>query len=86
MYNLAIFYYNGEGVEQSYKKAVEYLQKSAEKGYAPAQNFLGECYRDGVGIAIDLTKAKECFHNALVQGNKNAAINIQKINNLEVDK
>ena len=36
-YNLGIAYYEGEGVEQDYKQAVEWWKKSAEQGNAVAQ-------------------------------------------------
>ena len=33
-------YANGQGVEQSYEKAVEYYQLAADQGYEPAQEAL----------------------------------------------
>ena len=44
---LASLYRNGQGVVQSYEKAVEWYTKAAEQGYAQAQNDLGVCYKNG---------------------------------------
>ena len=43
-FNLGDFYYEGEGVEQSYTEAVIWYRKAAEQGDADAQISLGECY------------------------------------------
>lgn len=39
--NLGVCYFAGEGVEQSYKKAVRYYMMGAEKGEGSALNNLG---------------------------------------------
>ena len=39
------------------KKTVDWYMRSAEQGDAGAQNMLGLCYEDGIGIAKDPKKA-----------------------------
>lgn len=43
-------YYNGYGVKQDYKKAVEWYSKAAEQGNADAQFYLGKLTAEGNGI------------------------------------
>ena len=40
----------------------------AEQGYAQAQGSLGVCYYEGDGVAMNKTKAVECFQNAADHG------------------
>ena len=57
-------YYNGNGVEQSYKKAIEWYTKAAEQGYAAAQHNLGlSYYKMG-----EYEKAVEWYTRAAEQG------------------
>ena len=55
--NLGLMYYNGQGVEQDYKKAVYWWDKSAEQGDADAQHNLGLMYDNGQGVEQDYKKA-----------------------------
>ena len=65
--NLAISYYEGEGVEQDKEKAVQLLTEAAE--YMPdAQFLLAQCYAQGEGVAQDLAKAKELYQQAADAG------------------
>ena len=65
--NLAISYYEGEGVEQDKEKAVQLLAEAAE--YMPdAQFLLAQCYAQGEGTAQDLAKAKELYQQAADAG------------------
>ena len=50
-YMLGICYFNGEGVEQNYDKAVEWYTKSAEQGDCWAQYRLGEYYEQGQNLS-----------------------------------
>jgi TPR repeat protein len=43
-------YYDGNGVEQDYDKAVYWKKLSAEKGNDLAQLLLGDYYRDGIKV------------------------------------
>ncbi len=62
-----------EGMEyfekEDYDHAFSYFQISGEvKGYAPAQNMLGICYRDGLGIEADIAEAEKYFRLSANQG------------------
>lgn len=43
----------GDGVQQDYKLAVEWLRKSVAQGYPDAMVVLGECYAEGHGVEKD---------------------------------
>jgi TPR repeat protein len=44
--------------------AIEYLIMAADRGYARAALHLGKCYKDGIGVNKDLTKAAQLFGQA----------------------
>ena len=47
---------------QDYDHAFSYFQISGEiRGYAPAQNMLGVCYRDGLGTQQDSAESERYF-------------------------
>jgi serine/threonine protein kinase len=54
---------------QEYPLAVAWYSKAADKGFARAQNELGQCYLRGQGVAQDLKKAAELFRRSAEQGN-----------------
>ena len=62
----------GNGVEQSYEKAVYWFTKSAKQGDADAQFSLGMAYYDGLGIEKNKSKAIEWIQNACKNYNKYA--------------
>ena len=66
--SLAERYYDGEGVPQNYKKAVEWYEKAANKGDAQSQFNLGVMYADGKGVPQDYQKALEWYQKAANQG------------------
>ena len=79
----------GSGPEAQYEKGMDYFERndldsafsyfqiSGEiKGYAPSQNMLGICYRDGLGTEKDLTEAERYFALAAEQGNSEAKANL----------
>ena len=75
-FNTAMEYFN----EGDYEHAFSYFLLSGEiKGYAPSQNMLGICYRDGLGAEKDIFKAKEYFAKAAEQGNADAKVNLVSI-------
>ncbi|MBP3556324.1 MAG: sel1 repeat family protein [Thermoguttaceae bacterium] len=51
-------YWNGVGVEQDAKKAIELYEVSAHWGSVAAASRLSACYRDGTGVEQDLEKAE----------------------------
>ena len=58
---LAMRYFHGQGVEQSYEKFAEWVAKAAEQGEPISQYILGWCYKDGIGVPIDLEKSNKWF-------------------------
>ena len=51
------------------RDACEWNRVAAEQGYAIAQNYLGEMYDKGEGVARDLSKASEWYRKSADQGN-----------------
>ena len=74
--SLGLRYYKGEGVEQDYSKAREWIEKAANQGNASAQNNMGYLYEEGKGVEQDYTKAKEWYEKAANQGNASAQYNL----------
>ncbi|MBQ7776015.1 MAG: sel1 repeat family protein [Lachnospiraceae bacterium] len=54
---LADMYLHGYGVPKNVSLAIEYLENAAKNHFAPACAFLGETYRRGDGVPIDIEKA-----------------------------
>lgn len=61
-------YYFGTGVPQNRDKALKLLRRSAEAGYAPAQNNLGSYYYRGQGVPQSFAKAAKWIRRAAEQG------------------
>lgn len=55
--SLAIAYYEGSGIEQSYAKALECYKKAVELGYEVAQCDLAYMYKMGQGSPKDVEQA-----------------------------
>lgn len=56
-YAQGVCFFEGFSGKKDEKKAVECFRRSAEKGFALAENFLSFCYRTGRGVAKDLEEA-----------------------------
>ncbi len=69
-------YYFGKETPVNYNKAHRFFQKSASKGYAPAQYNLGIMYLNGQGVAKDVQKAISNFMLASDQNYANAQFQI----------
>ena len=66
MYNLANCYFNGNGgADQDYASAFLWYEKSAKKGYAPAQFMTAICYLYGGGVNADWAMAMKWADKAL---------------------
>lgn len=74
--DLAQKYYDGDGVEQDYEKAVAIFNDLAEAGNASAQNSLAICYDRGHGVPQDYVKAVEWYTKAAEAGNVEAQFNL----------
>ncbi len=51
---------NGHGVEQDYKRAMEWYPKGSHGGSAAAIYSIGELYREGKGLPTDNRRALKC--------------------------
>jgi hypothetical protein len=69
-------YFNGQGVAQDYKEAVNWFRKAAEQGHAMAQFNLGRMYYDGQGVAQDFKEAVNWYRKAAEQGHAMAQNNL----------
>ena len=72
-------YKYGKGAQKSYEKAIEYYEKAAKFGYAPALNKLGDMYRYGKGASKSYEanrKAVEYYKQAAEQGDADAQKNL----------
>jgi TPR repeat protein len=74
-FNLGLMYYNGQGVPQEYKAAVQWFRKAAEQGDAEAQFNMGSMYYNGESVPQDYSEAYAWCNIAAVQGHENAAEN-----------
>jgi len=69
---LALCYYLGEEVEQSYADAIIWLEKAAEKGCTDAKYFFGHCYHQGEGVERDYAKSIAIFMKLAYAGKAEA--------------
>jgi hypothetical protein len=60
----------------NYTLAAELYAKAARRGFAAAQNSLGNLYLSGVGVAVDYTQALRLYRAAAVQGYAEAELNL----------
>jgi hypothetical protein len=72
MRSLGMAYYEGERVEQDFRKAADWFRKAAELGDFAAQRNLGYLYIKGEGVEKDLTEAREWLEKAAAQGDSYA--------------
>ncbi|CAN5225279.1 hypothetical protein BH10PSE19_BH10PSE19_14090 [soil metagenome] len=61
---------------KNFIEAVQCYEIAAAGGYAPAQNNLGACYQQGIGVPQDYIKAAELYRLAAVQGHPVAQYNL----------
>ena len=57
MFDLGTMYYHGQGVNQSYERAVALFTMAADLGHASAQYNLGVMCRDGRGVEHSFERA-----------------------------
>jgi len=73
---IGLIYENKYGIEQDYKKAIEYYLMAIEKGNDIAIHNIGDMYRHGHGVKKDYNKAIEYYLMAIEKGNASALNNL----------
>ena len=77
--NLGYLYETGEGVEQSWDKAVSCYRQAAELGQARGQYLLGWCYEHGKGVAASTKRARELYEASARQDYKHAVEALERL-------
>jgi SEL1 protein len=72
---LGRMYLDGEGVEQSDKKAFKWISLAAEQNEPYALDYLGYMYYEGRGTEKSFEKALDCFVRSADEGNPEGAFN-----------
>jgi len=67
-YDLAVQYYEGNGVQQDYPQALKWFQEAAQQGHPQAQYKLGVMYSFGQGVPQNSSEAVKWFRKAAEQG------------------
>ena len=78
LFQQAMVYFMGDGVEQDKKKAFELCQQSAEMGYVIAQFNLAVFYYNGDGVARDEKQVFYWMEKAAQQNHLQAIIQLSK--------
>jgi len=64
----------GNHGRQDVGRGISLLQESIEKGYVPAYLWIGNLYKDGLGVGRDLQKAKVWFEQGAAAGNSGCTL------------
>lgn len=78
-YALGVMFYNGQGVERSYKRSTQHYAKAAEAGIVPAQVSAGFAYANALGVPEDFDKAVRYLKMASDAGEDAAKITLAEI-------
>ena len=74
-YNLALMYYQGDGVKQNIKKSAQWLEKAAENGHKRAIANIGRIYMQ----LMDFKKARYWLQINAKSGDKEAELLLKEI-------
>jgi len=75
-YAIAKLYWQGDGVEQNFRQAYDWLLQAAELGHAGAQAKLGFMYTDGLVVRQDFSQAFGWYSKAAKGGNVDGLYNL----------
>ena len=73
-------YLDGTHVQKDPDAAIAWRRKSAERGFAEAQNRLGLIYWHGVSVPADKQTARAWFEKSAASGFAEAAENLRALN------
>lgn len=77
--NLALMYFNGDGVDQDYEQAARWFEQAARQGIGLAQYNLGVMYEEGLGVAQSVVKAAEYYREAADQDDADAQFRLARL-------
>ena len=77
--NLAACYYDGTGVAQDYKRALELYTQASEENSNVALNMQGWMCEHGEGVDVDIERALDCYQSAADLGNEQSATNYDNL-------
>ena len=72
-FNVGLAYYEGDGVKQDYKKAIQWWKKAAAQGNEDAMYNIGFCYEKGFGVKQDIKQAFEWYRKSATSGRNELA-------------
>src|SRR5437764_273873 len=61
------------------KAMFDMFRTGAEDGISMAMTILGDFYLNGIGVAQDYAKARECYEKAAAQGDANANMALKRL-------
>lgn len=73
---LAMMYWDGRGVGQSYSEAARWFRRAAEQGNADAQTMLGTQYLNGQGVEKNHAESIKWYRKAADQGHLRAFVRL----------
>ena len=76
MYDLAMCYYEGWGIDKDYSVSAYIMNKAAERGHAMAMNHMGWLYQNGHGVEIDYKNAVYWYKQAALKNDFNGLFNL----------
>ena len=76
---IGVLYNEGDGVEKDYARALQWYEKAAKQGFAPALTSIGHMYENGQGMEINLTKAKEYYEKGCNAGSKSGCRKLENV-------
>jgi TPR repeat protein len=79
-HELALCEWNGTGVQEDEKSAVELWKKAVNNGFAKSQYQLADCFEDGIdGVERDLGQAEHWYLKAAERGDVDAQLSLGRI-------
>ena len=79
MTDLAFCHLHGMGVAKNPATGFSWAMKAAERGHAPAQALVGECYLTGHCVERDLERAQTWLFRATRKGNRRAKLLLESL-------
>jgi len=78
-FSLGVMYYNGQGIERSFKHSTKHYAIAATAGIVPAQVSAGFAYANAMGVPEDFDKAAYFLKMAVAQDEASAKVTLAEI-------